>query len=116
MSRSLKDVLHIMVRIAEAGAAFRSISECIDTTTPAGHTMMRMGYTFADFDCSMISERTIAGLAAACAEWRVVGRPRRLLGIDAGLDLASFLNWPAAHPRPSSTSTLCQQLRALQLG
>ena len=35
LSRSLKDVLHIMERIARAGAGFRSISENIDTTTPA---------------------------------------------------------------------------------
>src|SRR3954452_25207655 len=35
LSRSLKDVLHIMERIAKAGAGFRSITENIDTTTPA---------------------------------------------------------------------------------
>jgi DNA invertase Pin-like site-specific DNA recombinase len=34
LSRSLKDVLHIMERIANAGAGFRSITENIDTTTP----------------------------------------------------------------------------------
>ena len=33
LSRSLKDVLHTMERIANAGAAFRSITENIDTTT-----------------------------------------------------------------------------------
>ena len=32
LSRSLKDVLHIMDRIADAGAGFRSITENIDTT------------------------------------------------------------------------------------
>ena len=36
LSRSLKDVLHIMERIAQAGAGFQSITENIDTTTPAG--------------------------------------------------------------------------------
>jgi len=35
LSRSLKDVLHIVEQIAEAGAAFRSLTENIDTTTPA---------------------------------------------------------------------------------
>ena len=34
LSRSLKDVLHIMERIGEAGAGFRSLTENIDTTTP----------------------------------------------------------------------------------
>ena len=33
LSRSLKDVLHIMERIGDAGAGFRSITENIDTTT-----------------------------------------------------------------------------------
>jgi hypothetical protein len=42
LSRSLKDVLHIMERIAQAGAGFRSITENIDTTTPAGRMMMQM--------------------------------------------------------------------------
>jgi chaperonin GroEL len=34
LSRSLKDVLHILERIAQAGAGFRSITENINTTTP----------------------------------------------------------------------------------
>jgi hypothetical protein len=44
LSRSLKDVLHIMERIGDASAGFRSITEAIDTTTPAGRMMMQMGW------------------------------------------------------------------------
>jgi DNA invertase Pin-like site-specific DNA recombinase len=65
LSRSLKDVLHIMERIAKAGAGFRSITENIDTTTPAGRMMMQMVASFAEFERAMIRERTSAGLAAA---------------------------------------------------
>ena len=36
LSRSLRDVLTIMERIQEAKAGFRSLTEAIDTTTPAG--------------------------------------------------------------------------------
>jgi DNA invertase Pin-like site-specific DNA recombinase len=36
LSRSLRDVLIIMERLAEAKAGFRSLTEAIDTTTPAG--------------------------------------------------------------------------------
>ena len=36
LSRSLKDVLHIMERIGNAGAGFRSVTENIDTTTRPG--------------------------------------------------------------------------------
>ena len=78
LSRSLKDVLHTMERIAEAGAGFRSVTEHIDTTTPAGRMMMRMVGSFAEFERAMVRERTSAGLAAARAEGRVGGRRKRL--------------------------------------
>lgn len=78
LSRSLKDVLHIMERIAKAGAGFRSITENIDTTTPAGRMMMQMVAAFAEFERAMIRERTSAGLAAARAEGRLGGRRKKL--------------------------------------
>jgi DNA invertase Pin-like site-specific DNA recombinase len=78
LSRSLKDVLHIMERIAQAGAGFQSITENIDTTTPAGRMMMQMIGSFAEFERAMIRERTSAGIAAARAEGRVGGRRKKL--------------------------------------
>lgn len=78
LSRSLKDVLHIMERISNAGAGFRSITENIDTTTPAGRMMMQMVGAFAEFERAMIRERTSAGLAAARAEGRIGGRRKKL--------------------------------------
>ena len=78
LSRSLKDVLHIMERIAKAAAGFRSITENIDTTTPAGRMMMQMVGAFAEFERAMIRERTSAGLAAARAEGRIGGRRKKL--------------------------------------
>jgi DNA invertase Pin-like site-specific DNA recombinase len=78
LSRSLKDVLHVMERIAAAGAGFRSLTESVDTTTPAGRMMMQMVGAFAEFERAMIRERTSAGLAAARAEGRVGGRRPKL--------------------------------------
>jgi DNA invertase Pin-like site-specific DNA recombinase len=78
LSRSLHDVLHLMERIAQAGAGFRSITENIDTTTPAGRMMMQMIGSFAEFERAMIRERTSAGIAAARAEGRVGGRRKKL--------------------------------------
>src|SRR5208337_588970 len=78
LSRSLKDVLHIMERIGNAGAGFRSITENIDTTTPAGRMMMQMVGAFAEFERAMIRERTSAGLAAAREEGRIGGRRKKL--------------------------------------
>jgi len=78
LSRSLKDVLHLMERIAASGAGFRSLTENIDTTSPAGRMMMQMVGAFAEFERAMIRERTSAGLAAARAEGRVGGRRKKL--------------------------------------
>jgi DNA invertase Pin-like site-specific DNA recombinase len=77
LSRSLKDVLHIMERIAAAGAGFRSLTESVDTTTPAGRMMMQMVGAFAEFERAIIRERTSAGLAAR-AEGRIGGRRPKL--------------------------------------
>ena len=78
LSRSLKDLLHIMERIGAAGAGFRSLTEAIDTTTPAGRMMMQMVGAFAEFERAMIRERTSAGLAPARAEGRIGGRRPKL--------------------------------------
>ena len=76
LSRSLKDLLHLM---GERGAGFRSLTEAINTTTPAGRMMMQMVGAFAEFERAMIRERTRAGLEQARLEGRVGGRKRKLL-------------------------------------
>jgi DNA invertase Pin-like site-specific DNA recombinase len=89
LSRSLKDVLHIMERIAQAGAGFRSITESIDTTTPAGRMMMQMVGSFAEFERAMIRERVKSGLERAKAQGKMLGRPstqpEKVEAIKAGL-------------------------------
>jgi len=105
LSRSLKDLLHIMEKIGEAGAGFRSLTEHIDTTTPAGRMMMQMVGSFAEFERAMIRERTSAGIAAARAEGRVGGRRKKLdaakrreiaesviTGRKSGADMARLYN------------------------
>ena len=69
LSRSLKDVLHIMEQIAQAGAGFRSITEDIDTTTAAGRMMMQMIGSFAEFERAMVRERTSAGTRSRPRRW-----------------------------------------------
>src|SRR5947209_6432538 len=77
-SRSLRDVLTIMERLAEAEAGFRSLTEAIDTTTPAGRMMMQMVGAFAEFERAMLRERTKAGLDSARRQGRIGGRPPKL--------------------------------------
>jgi len=78
LSRSLRDVLTIMEQIAEAKAGFRSLSEAIDTTSPAGRMMMQMLGAFAEFERAMLRERTKAGLKSARRQGRIGGRRPKL--------------------------------------
>ncbi len=78
LSRSLRDDLTLMERLGETGAGFRSLTEAIDTTTPAGRMMMQMVGAFAEFERAMLRERTKAGLDAARAEGRIGGRLPKL--------------------------------------
>lgn len=67
-----------MEQIHKAGTGFKSLTESIDTTTPAGRMMMQMVGSFAEFEREMIRERTKAGLEAARQEGRVGGRRPKL--------------------------------------
>jgi DNA invertase Pin-like site-specific DNA recombinase len=78
LSRSLKDLLHILENINEAEAGFRSLTESIDTTTPAGRMMLQMLGAFAEFERSMVRERTRLGLMAARERGRIGGRLPKL--------------------------------------
>ena len=78
LSRSLKDLLHILEKIDASGAGFRSLTEAIDTTTAAGRMLMQMLGAFAEFEREMIRERTRAGLDAARSQGRVGGRRPKL--------------------------------------
>jgi DNA invertase Pin-like site-specific DNA recombinase len=78
LSRSLKDVLTLMEKIAQTGADFRSLTEAIDTTSPGGRMMMQIIGTFAEFERAMLSDRTLSGLDAARKQGRVGGRRPKL--------------------------------------
>jgi len=78
LSRSLRDVLTIMERLGGSGAGFRSLTEAIDTTTPAGRMMMQMVGAFAEYERAMLRERTKVGLDAARQDGRVGGQRPKL--------------------------------------
>lgn len=82
LSRSLKDLLMLLERIEAQGAGFRSVSESIDTTSPAGRMMMHIIGSFAEYEREMIRERTRSGLASARREGRIGGRRRALTGVQ----------------------------------
>src|ERR1044072_6734967 len=78
LSRSLKDLLHILEKTEAAGANFRSLTEAIDTSGPAGRMMMQMLGSFAEFERAMVRGRTRAGRKAARVQGRRGGRRPKL--------------------------------------
>jgi DNA invertase Pin-like site-specific DNA recombinase len=75
-------LLSILQRIEQAGASFQSLTEPIDTSTPAGRMMMHMLGAFAEFERSIIRERSMAGQRAAKERGTHCGRARNLTKED----------------------------------
>ena len=67
-----------MEKIEAAGAGFRSLTEAIDTTTPAGRMMMQMVGSFAEFERALIGERQREGIALAKKRGAYRGRKKAL--------------------------------------
>jgi DNA invertase Pin-like site-specific DNA recombinase len=78
LARSLLDLLTIIERIGKCGAGFRSLTENIDTTTPAGVMIMHVIGAIAQFERELIKERTRVGIAAAKRAGRKLGRRFKL--------------------------------------
>ena len=75
LARSTRDLLEIAERIKEVGAGLRSLAEpWADTTTP-GRMVLTVFAGMADFERSLIVERTGAGRIAAKARGVRFGRP-----------------------------------------
>lgn len=64
-SRSLKDILTHLDDFYKKGIGFISVTQSLDTTTPAGRAMIQMIGIFAEFERETIRERVKAGIQAA---------------------------------------------------
>jgi DNA invertase Pin-like site-specific DNA recombinase len=78
IARSLADLLSVVERIHQSGAKLVSITEFIDTTSAAGRVVFQILGAFAEFERSIIVERTEAGMAAARKRGVRFGRQRHL--------------------------------------
>ena len=78
LSRSLKDLLLTLDKIDGAGAGFESLTETIETQSAAGRMMMQMIGAFAEFERTMLKERTREGLNLARKRGRIGGRRPKL--------------------------------------
>ena len=75
-ARSLKDLLEGLELFRQCQVDFISISEEVNTSTPAGRFMFQLIGAMAEFERSILIERTKIGLAAARAKGKKLGRPR----------------------------------------
>lgn len=74
LARSLVDLMRVLQLVADAGASFKSLTEPIETTTPAGRLLLQMLGAVAEFERAIIMERTAAGRVAAMERGVIFGR------------------------------------------
>jgi DNA invertase Pin-like site-specific DNA recombinase len=78
LGRSLKHLIQTVETLQDRGVGFRSLQEAIDTTTSGGRLVFQIFGALAEFERSLIRERTMAGLEAARARGRNGGRRKKL--------------------------------------
>ncbi len=64
LARNMRQLYSIVDRIHTSGASFKSLTEGVDFTSPAGELMFSMLGAFAQFEAAMTAKRTAAGIKA----------------------------------------------------
>jgi len=78
-ARSVSHLLRALETFQALGIHFVSLSESLDTSTPAGKMVFTVLGAVAELERSLIVERVKAGLRNARAKGKQLGRPRRVL-------------------------------------
>jgi DNA invertase Pin-like site-specific DNA recombinase len=76
LGRSLRDLVDFLAEIHAKKVGLYLHQQGIDTSTPGGKALFQMAGVFAEFERSMIVERTKAGLQRARAQGKQLGRPQ----------------------------------------
>jgi DNA invertase Pin-like site-specific DNA recombinase len=80
-ARSVSHLLRALETFNALGIAFVSLSESLDTSTPAGRMVFTVLGAVAELERSLIAERVRAGLRNARAKGKRLGRPRCIVDV-----------------------------------
>ena len=97
LGRSVKDLVELVGELEKRGVHFQSVTDNIDTSTPAGRFFFHVMASLAQMERELLVERTRAGLDAAKAQGRVGGRKRAMT--ESKLESAKKLLAAGAVPR-----------------
>src|SRR5215471_1326769 len=78
-ARSVSHLLRALDTFRALGVEFVSLSESLDTATPAGRMVFTVLGAVAELERSLIAERVRAGLRNAKAKGKRLGRPRTVV-------------------------------------
>jgi DNA invertase Pin-like site-specific DNA recombinase len=78
LGRTVRQLVEFAEDLRAAGIGFKSLTDSIDTTTPAGRFFFHMMAALAEMERGLLQERTRAGLVAAKARGRNGGRRPKL--------------------------------------
>lgn len=114
-ARSVSHLLRALETFNSLGIAFVSLSEQVDTTTPAGRMIFTALGAASELERSLIAERVRAGLRNARAKGKRLGRPRVTVDTATITRLRdSGASWPAiAREMSLSVGTVYQAARSL---
>ncbi|EJX4187416.1 recombinase family protein [Salmonella enterica] len=78
LGRSVKQLVDMVGELHRQGIQFKSLTDAIDTGTPAGHFFFHVMASLAEMERELIIERTRAGLDAAKQLGRKGGRKPKM--------------------------------------
>jgi DNA invertase Pin-like site-specific DNA recombinase len=82
LGRNLSDLVQLVAELERRNVNFESLTEKIETRSPAGKLVFHVFAALAEFERNLIRERTVAGLKAARARGRKGGRSAKLSAKD----------------------------------
>jgi len=97
IARSRADLYKRLDQISEAGASLQSLTENFDFSTTIGRLILGVFILIAEFERSLISERTSAGMQALKARGATLGRRPKL--DEAGIQKALALLQSGEHSK-----------------